>query len=132
MPDAETNSRRSRMVVGLVGLLALSACSSHKRPPDSAVLTVSVGAYGGPFNPTTGMQTETGAPIPNQRVTITDTAGRIVRATTDSAGFATLHLAPGSYSVSSESCPPAPGSAGQPLTLLPNATAHYQVACQVP
>jgi Carboxypeptidase regulatory-like domain len=130
MLQVERDGRRLRSVVSLVGLLLLSACSGHKTPSDSAVLTVSVGMYGGPLNPNTGRQAETGAPIPNQTVTVTDKTGRIVTATTNSTGLATVRLMPGRYSVSSTAC--GPGSTAQPVTLLANATVHYQVACSIP
>jgi ABC-type Fe3+-hydroxamate transport system substrate-binding protein len=130
MPQVEDNRRRLRTIVGLIGLLVLSACSGRNNPSDPAALTVSVGMYGGPLNATTGRQAETGAPMPNQAATVTDSTGRTVTATTNSTGVATMQLAPGRYFVTSGAC--GPGSAAQPVTLLAHASVHYQVACSIP
>jgi phosphatidate phosphatase APP1 len=118
------------LVGDVVGLLLLSACSGHKPASQTAALTVSVGVYGGPLNPNTGTEANIGTPIPNTKVTVTDSAGRTVMTTTGSNGLATLPLIPGRYTVSSELC--GSGGTAQPVTLSTTSSTRYQVVCPIP
>jgi hypothetical protein len=127
------SAKKSHAAVALGGVAALllsTACSGHHGSASSAVLKVNVGLYGGPPNPATGEEAETGAPIPNTLITVTRVGGRDVTGSTGSTGIAEFDLPPGKYSVSSAEC----GAGGEPgeVTLATGATVVHRVVCSVP
>jgi hypothetical protein len=97
---------------------------------NSAVLKLSVGLYGGPLNPSTGREADTGTPIPHTTITVMVVGGTAFSVTTDSTGIATVHLKPGTYSVTTRQC--GPGATPHPLTLIGGEVTSYNVVCSIP
>jgi len=115
-------------IAGLVLTALVGGCSSDGSPQGTVPLTVVVGLNGGPS--VNGHQAMTGAPEPGEQVSVTNAAGHVVKATTDSAGLAIMHLKPGRYTVSSVQC--GTGSSGGTVVLSSNRTpVLYRIECGI-
>jgi hypothetical protein len=97
---------------------------------DDAAVSVKVGLWGGPLQPTGGMALE-GKPAPGVNVTARDAHGATWDATTDQQGVAQLQLSPGAYVIFSTYCGPTENAA--PVTRVKSGdTRTVEIRCDVP
>ena len=135
--DPPLGASKERTVVD-VDLSAAGSTASAAQPTtngaspqaDDAVVSVKVGLWGGPLQPTGGMALK-GKPAIGVNVTARDAHGATWGATTDQQGVAQLRLSPGAYAIFSTSCGPTEDVA--PVTTVKSADIRtVEIRCDVP
>ena len=85
----------------MAAMLSLASCT----PPAEGTLVGQVKMYGGPASTSTGRQGLDGEPGPGIQVTVSVGSQVIATTTSDASGRFTFHLAPGTYTLCSNSQP---------------------------
>lgn len=136
-PEVQPSSMPARHRFGtlspgiLVSLVLASTTACTSRPaeePQVATLRVHIGLFGGPST-SQGKMALRNSPAGNENVTAVSEAGQQFTGVTDAAGVATMHLAPGTYSVFSTYC-----GVGDPATisLIADESRRVQIVCPIP